>query len=75
MIIIDPAQRPTAEDLKTHPWFDGIDWDAITYGPTAPRKYLRCTISTTAVLIDELVHRDLHAVLRRYGELPAVFYV
>ena len=38
MVHIDPKERPTAEQIKSDPWFEGIDWDNVINGPTAPRK-------------------------------------
>ena len=75
MIILDPAQRPTVEDLKSDPWFEGIDWDAITYGPTVPRECFSCDMTTDPVLTDVPVYRFIHAVLRRCGRPSAVFHI
>ena len=75
MIILDPAQRPTVEDLKTDPWFEGMDWDALTYGPTAPRECLQCNTFSTVALIDVPVYRVFHTVLRGSGRRTALVYV
>ena len=45
MIHIDPKERPTAEQIRDDPWFEGINWDDIIYGPTAPRTYIRHTLT------------------------------
>ncbi|KAI0736689.1 kinase-like domain-containing protein [Fomitopsis betulina] len=39
MLRVDPADRPTIEELKEYKWFDGIDWEEITYGPSAKRSF------------------------------------
>jgi hypothetical protein len=34
----NPALRPTIPDLKKHPWFDGLDWNAVTNREIRPPR-------------------------------------
>lgn len=40
MIKLHPGDRATVEELKTYPWFQGINWHEVAYGPTAERTYI-----------------------------------
>lgn len=77
MIKIHPGERPTVEELKIYPWFDGINWDEVTYGPSARRKCIHPTIATIAVLIIVLVYRQLQAAPRtnQSALLPGLLYI
>ena len=37
MIQLHPGERATVEELKTYPWFQGINWHEVAYGPTVER--------------------------------------
>ena len=51
MIKLHPGERATVEELKEYPWFGGIDWDEVTYGPTAERKCIRPMVYLMSVLV------------------------
>jgi len=36
LLQLDPAKRPTTSALKQHPFFSGIDWDALYYKKVPP---------------------------------------
>ena len=57
MIKLHPGDRATVEELKAFPWFHGIDWDAVAYGPTVERKCITPTRHILSMLIR--VHRQL----------------
>ena len=77
MVDIDPKDRPTAEQIKSDPWFEGIDWDDVIHGPTAPRKYIHGHLQPYRVLIAVLVYRQLPTAPRSSGYklLPAALHL
>ena len=64
MIKLHPGERATVEELKEYPWFGGIDWDEVTYGPTAERKCIRPMVHLMSVLVLICVYRELQAAQR-----------
>lgn len=66
MLRVDPADRPTIEELKEYKWFDGIDWEEITYGPSAKRKCIYLAMATIDVLMSMIgvYRRQLRAIPR-----------
>lgn len=45
MVALDPDARPSIEQIKADPWFQGIDWDAIERMPAARRTSISFTLN------------------------------
>jgi hypothetical protein len=53
--------------------YQGVDYETVSYNPTADRWYLRPLKGPDAVLVDSQVH-DLEIECERCGEFKAYWY-
>ena len=77
----DPKERPTFDDVKSDPFFEGVDWDAVYNREHSPSyipeiKDRMCTNNfdpefTTELAADSFVSPGIHA----FGNIAGFSYV